>query len=71
MSLYTPKIEPTLDPQGFKARTISATRITWRRISGPSTCEAAERWYGAHLPSALARRHGHEACAVELEELGL
>ena len=25
----------------------------------------------AHLPSALARRHGHEVCAVELEELGL
>eukprot|EP00435_Cladocopium_sp_Y103_P037965 s2676_g10.t1 len=36
----------------------------------PSTC-AAERWSDAHLPSALARRHGHEACAVELEELGL
>lgn len=44
-----------------------------QRLRGecPSTCEAAERWYGAHLPSALARRHGHEACAVELEELGL
>eukprot|EP00434_Breviolum_minutum_P033048 symbB.v1.2.029237.t1/scaffold3175.1/size97379/4 len=25
----------------------------------------------AHLPSALARRHGHEICAAELEELGL
>ena len=29
----------------------------------------ASQWQRAHLPSALARRHGHEACAVELERL--
>ena len=29
----------------------------------------AAQWQRAHLPSALARRHGHEACALELERL--